>query len=201
MKCVFLSGSLFAVTSLGAGAVDYVGGILPIMKEHCWDCHSNETEVKGNVALDPDALSDQIGKYNIIRPGDPVESGFVERLKLAENHNDFMPRKGKSLPAKEIEAIEEWIRKGAIVDAKKPTDDETKRLAEMKTAAPVAPEKGTEPGFHAWKNREGKTIEARMLGIEGETVKLLLKNGKSYVVPLVSLDDESVALAKELAEK
>lgn len=186
--------------SARAEVVDYVGEILPIMKEHCWDCHSNETEVKGNVALDPDVLFDQIGKYNIIRPGDPVESGFVERLKLDETHNDFMPRKGKPLPTKEIEKIEEWIRQGAIVDAKKPTEDESRRLAEMKPGTtPAFGAAPAQPGFHSWTNREGKIIEARLLGLEGDSAKLLLKNGKSYLVPLSSLDDESAAKAKRLA--
>jgi hypothetical protein len=170
------------------------------MKEHCWDCHSNETEVKGNVALDPDVLFDQIGKYNVIRPGNAAESGFVERLKLDETHNDFMPRKGKPLPKREIEKIEAWIQAGAVVDAKKPTEDETKRMAEMKTTTPDAAEgPSATPGFHSWTNREGRVIEARLLGLEGDSAKLLLKNGKSYVVPLSSLDDESAAQAKRLA--
>jgi hypothetical protein len=185
--------------TLRADAVDYLTEVLPIMKEHCWDCHSNETEVKGNVALDPDVLFDQIGKYNIIRPGNSAESGFVERLKLDETHNDFMPRKGKPLPKGEIERIEAWIQAGAIVDAKKPTEDETKRMAEMKTTAP-APGEGrpAEPGFHSWKNREGRVIEAKFLGLEKDSAKLLLRNGKSYVVPLTSLDEESAAKAKRL---
>jgi hypothetical protein len=60
----FLFFSMFiAASPLRSDAVDYLTEVLPIMKEHCWDCHSNETEVKGNVALDPDVLSDQIGKY------------------------------------------------------------------------------------------------------------------------------------------
>lgn len=196
-----LSSLLIAVSPLRSDAADYLTDVLPIMKEHCWDCHSNETEVKGNVALDPDVLFDQIGKYNIIRPGNAAESGFVERLKLDETHNDFMPRKGKPLPKSEIEKIEAWIQAGAIVDVKKPTEDETKRLAEMKTAGP-APAEGPSaaaPGFHSWKNREGRVIEARILGLEGSSAKLVLRNGKSYVVPLSSLDEESAAQAKRLA--
>jgi hypothetical protein len=200
MTRLLVLSSLFATgLTLRADAVDYLTEVLPIMKEHCWDCHSNETEVKGNVALDPDVLFDQIGKYNIIRPGNPVESGFVERLKLDETHNDFMPRKGKPLPKREIEKIEAWIQAGAIVDAKKPTEEETKRMAEMKTTAP-APAEGqpSAPGFHSWTNREGRVIEAKLLGLEGDSAKLLLKNGKSYVVPLSSLDEESAAQAKRL---
>lgn len=200
MKPYLLSALLFSTTSaVRATAADYVGEILPIMKEHCWDCHSKETEVKGNVALDPEALSDQIGAYNVIRPGNPVESGFVERLKLDETHNDFMPRKGKPLPKREIEKIEAWIQAGAIIDSKKPTEEEAKRLAEMKPAAPEASDAGAGGSFQSWTNREGKVIEARLLGLEGDSAKLLLKNGKSYVVPLSSLSEESARQAKESA--
>lgn len=183
---------------LRLAAADYVSDILPIMKEHCWDCHSKETEVKGNVALDPEVLSDQIGPYNVIRPGNPVESGFIERLKLDETHNDFMPRKGKPLPKREIEKIEAWIQAGAIVDSKKPTEDESKRMAEMKPAAPTEAAGGA-GGYESWTNSEGKVIEARLLGVQGDAAKLLLKNGKSYVVPLSSLSEESAKKAKESA--
>lgn len=200
MKNHLLTALVVSTTATFSGtAADYVSEILPIMKEHCWDCHSNETEVKGNVALDPDVLADQIGAYNVIRPGNPAESGFVERLKLDEIHNDFMPRKGKPLPKREIEKIEAWIQAGAIIDAKKPTEDETKRMAEMKPAAPSAGAAGAEAGFQSWTNREGKVIEARLLGLEGDAAKLLLKNGKSYVVPLSSLSEESAKMARESA--
>lgn len=200
MKNHLLTALVVSTTASFSGtAADYVSEILPIMKEHCWDCHSNETEVKGNVALDPDVLADQIGAYNVIRPGNPAESGFVERLKLDETHNDFMPRKGKPLPKREIEKIEAWIQAGAIIDAKKPTEDETKRMAEMKPAAPSAGAAGAEAGFQSWTNREGKVIEARLLGLEGDSAKLLLKNGKSYVVPLSSLSEESAKMARESA--
>jgi len=200
MKNHLLTALVVSTTATFSGtAADYVSEILPIMKEHCWDCHSNETEVKGNVALDPDVLADQIGAYNVIRPGNPAESGFVERLKLDETHNDFMPRKGKPLPKREIEKIEAWIQAGAIIDAKKPTEDETKRMAEMKPAAPSAGAAGAEAGFQSWTNREGKVIEARLLGLEGDAAKLLLKNGKSYVVPLSSLSEESAKMARESA--
>ncbi|NRB76202.1 MAG: hypothetical protein HRU46_17725, partial [Verrucomicrobiales bacterium] len=49
-------------------AVDYVSDVLPIMKEHCWKCHSNENQVKGNLALDDfeEVRDYQIGKFNII---------------------------------------------------------------------------------------------------------------------------------------
>lgn len=198
---LFFISTAFAAAPAAAEGIDYQKTVLPIMKEHCWECHSNEKSVKGNLALDPETLADQIGPYNVIRPGNPEESGLVEKLKLDETHADFMPRKGKPLPKHEIEAIENWIRQGAIVDAEKPTGEESKRLATMKPV-PSAASAGDSGGpvFHAWKNREGRAIEARMLGLEGDSVKLLLRNGKTYVVPLGSLDAESASQAKRLAE-
>ena len=191
--------SLFAAASaillpVSAEAVDYVGEVLPLMKKHCWNCHSNEKEVKGSLALEPETLSDQIGKYNIIRPGDPETSGFVERLKLDPGHNDFMPRKAGPLAKREIEKIENWIRAGAVIDKANPTEEEAKFLAEAKSAP--AADGGA---FLLWRNREGRTLEARMHSLSKDSVKLVRKDGKSFDVPLGSLDDESAAQAKRLA--
>lgn len=198
MRFSFLAFLLLA-PPIPAGAADYVSDVLPLMKKHCWDCHSAETEVKGNLALDPDTLQDQIGTYNIIRPGNAEESGFVERLKLDETHADFMPRKGSALPGKEIEAIETWIREGAVVDASKPTEEESKRLKEMAGSGGTPAEGKPVRPFQTWTNREGKTIEARLVELSGEVAKLAMRDGKTYDVPLDSLADESAAKARELA--
>ena len=189
-----------AVSSVGSSAevLDYKKDVLSIMKKNCWDCHSNENEVKGNVDLDPEKLGDQIGPYNIIRPGNPAESGFVERLKLAEDHADFMPRKGTSLAKREIEVIEAWIAAGAIVDASKMTPDEEKRAAEAKPAATGMTGAGGGGDYLSWTNAAGKAIEAKMVSLGPDSVKLLLKSGKAYDVRLQDLSPESVAQAKKL---
>lgn len=204
MKRVFLFTFLFlscGIVASRAEVLDYKKEVLDIMKKNCWDCHSSETEVKGNVDLDPATLADQIGPYNIIRPGNPGESGFVERLKLDETHADFMPRKGSPLAKREIEAIEAWISAGAIIDAGKMTPDEEKRAAEAKPAAP-----GMKPGaadaggdYLQWTNAAGKVIEARMVSLDADSVKLLLKSGRAYEVSLKDLSPESVDQARKLA--
>ncbi len=182
--------------------LDYKAEVLSIMKENCWDCHSNENEVKGNVDLDPATLADQIGPYNIIRPGNPDESGFVERLKLDESHNDFMPRKGSRLSRREIAAIEAWIAAGAIIDAEQLTPEEKDRLAGARpTEAEMASGSGTESdagGYRTWTNRAGRTIEAKLISLGPASVKLLLRSGKAYDVPLQDLSPESAAQAKAL---
>ena len=46
--------------------------------------------------------------------------------------------------------------------------------------------------MRAWKNQTGATIHARMLGVDGETVQLILENGKKTAYPLAKLsaDDQ-----------
>lgn len=188
---------LAVLVTAPASAIDYVTEVLPIMKEHCWDCHSNEESVKGNLALDDleEVRDYQVGPYNIIRPGNPAESSFLEKLKLPSGHTDFMPRKGQPLPEKQIAIIEKWIAEGAIIDAAKPSEKEQAFLATGK-AAPMEDERLK---LHAWTNREGKAIEARFVRLNGEAVTVVMEDGKSYVVPLANLSPESQALARRLA--
>ena len=177
-------------------AVDYVEDVLPIMQEHCWRCHSNENQVKGNLALDDieEVRDYQIGKFNIIRPGNPEESNFLEVLKLDSSHSDFMPRKGEPLPERQIAVIENWIKVGAVVDSKNPADDEKEWLSVVPTTGVALLEK-----YVAWTSSEGKEIEARFHSLSGEAVKIVMKDGRSFTIPFSRLDPESVEQAKKFA--
>jgi len=177
-------------------ATDYNKDILPILKEHCWDCHSKEKEVKGGLALDDieGMRVSQINEFGIIRPGDPAKSDFLERLKLDDEEEDFMPKKGKALRTNDLARIEKWIQEGAIIDAENLSEEEKARAA----APGMTEGTGTEGEFLSWTNLEGKTIEARYLGIEGKSVKIMLRNGTSTTVPIAKLSAESVAQAKRL---
>lgn len=192
-----------AWTVAGADVVDYVNDVLPIMKNHCWECHSNEKSVKGSLALDnfEEVRDYQIGKFNIIRPGNPEESGFLERLKLESNHTDFMPRKGDPLPKGDLATIEQWIEDGAVIDAKKPTEEEARRLQEGKAVAAGGSGADGQGEFHLWKNKAGKVIEAKMVSLKAESVMVVLRTGASYDVRLEDLSPESVALARRLGGK
>lgn len=175
---------------------DYTKDILPILKEHCWDCHSSEKEVKGGLALDDleGMRVSQINEFGIIRPGDPAKSDFLERLKLDDEEEDFMPKKGKALRTNDLARIEKWIQEGAIIDAENLSEEEKARAA-----GPAMTEGAEGAGeFLSWTNLEGKTIEARYLGIEGKSVKMMLRNGTSTTVPIAKLSPESVEQAKRL---
>ena len=193
-QTVFVLGLSFAGI---ASAVDYQNDILPIMKAHCWKCHSNEEKVEGGIAFDDLAeMRDvQIGEISVIRPGAPEKSDLLQRLKLKEDDEDFMPRKGSALKSREISDIEKWIMEGAVIDKENLSEKETTRLSELK----MADAKAGGDEFFQWTNLGGKAIEARFAGLEGESVKIVMKNGKGFVVPLKSLNAESITLAKRLA--
>ncbi len=178
-------------------AVDYVSDVLPIMKERCWKCHSNENEVKGSVALDDfDEVRDyQIGEFNIIQPGNPEESNFLERLHLDSSDTDFMPRKAEPLPEQEIAVIERWIKEGAVVDAKNPSEKEKVWVAKFNDST----EAGNSPAFVEWNSSDGKTIEARFHSLSGDSVKVVMRDGRSFEIPFARLNAESVEQAKRLA--
>ncbi len=179
-----------------AVALDYQNDILPILKEHCWDCHSTVKESKGGLAFDDieDMVKVQIGEISLIRPGAPDKSDFLARLRLDDKHEDFMPKNGKALRPSELTKIEEWIREGAIIDASMPTPAEQERVEALKIARAQA---GGEEYF-SWKNSEGVTIEARFAGLQGEAVKIVMRNRREFVVPLAKLSAESAELAKRL---
>ncbi len=203
-----LCGFAFAgLAAKSASAVDYKTDVLPIMKEHCWKCHSNEHDVKGNLALDDlvEVRDYQVGKFNIIRPGDPDESSFLEKMKLPASDGDFMPRKGEPLPKEQLETIEKWIAEGAIVD---PENLGEKEIEFLKAAGKDVPASGkmaakSEPDqtFYKWTNTDGKTIEARFMGLTPDAVKILLKSGQSYNYPLSKLTKESLEQANKLGGK
>ena len=180
-------------------AVDFQSDIQAVLKEHCWDCHSNEKEAKGGLAFDDleDLTKSQIHPVGLIRPGDPEKSDFLARLKLDEDDDDFMPKNGKALRAGDLAKIEQWIREGALMDAANPSDVEKGRMEEVKLASARS---GGEVYF-PWTNTQGTVIEAKYSGLEGEAVKITMKSGKSFSVPLSGLSAESVALAKKLGGK
>jgi hypothetical protein len=176
-----------------ARALDYQNDILPIMKDHCWKCHSNEEEAKADLAFDDlKAMTEiHVADIGMIRPGNPEKSDFLARMKLDEEEDDFMPKNGKALRASELAKIEQWIKEGALIDAKNPTAAETARMEAAKTAAAA-------DAYLPWTNLQGKVIEAKFAGLQGESVKITLKDGRAFTVPFTALKPESVAQAKKL---
>ena len=197
MKLHFRALLVALVLPVSTEAVDYVSDVLPIMKEHCWKCHSNENQVKGNLALDDleEVRDYQIGKFNIIRPGNPEESNFLEVMKLDASHSDFMPRKADPVPDREIAVIESWIKSGAVIDAKNPVEEEKEWLVGGASSDGEMPENA----YLNWTSSDGKSIEARFHSLSGDSVKIVMKDGRSFTIPFSRLDASSIEQARKLA--
>lgn len=197
MRVIALALGLTVIANFGK-SVDYKSDILPLMQQYCWDCHSNETSVKGSLALDDFAemMEFQIGKYNIIVPGDAEGSNFYTRMLLDPNKRDFMPRNASAVPEKDLALIAEWINQGAVIDADNVSEMEKERMP-----AGVTPGKGLDTeAFHTWTSPQGKEIEARFLGFVGEKIRLVRSDGKAFEVPREFLSADSVALAQQIAD-
>ncbi len=196
MKPLRLSVLSILLTASSAFALDYVNDIQTILKQHCWECHSSEKEVKGDLALDnlDDMAKIHIADIGSIRPGDPEKSDLLARLKLSDKDDDFMPRKGKPVPKGDLRKIEQWILEGAVMDATELTEAEKSRMDAVKIKAA---QNGADIYF-SWSSTDGKTVEAKFLQLQGESVKMITEKGRVFLVPFSLLSPESIELAKKL---
>src|SRR5439155_21910157 len=85
--------------------------IRPVLVEHCYECHSAQSEkLKGKLLLDNRESARKGGETGpAVVPGDADASLLVQALRY---ENFEMPPKGK-LPAQTIADFEKWIKEGA----------------------------------------------------------------------------------------
>ncbi len=178
-----------AVTT--AGAADFKKDIQPILRARCYECHSEQAkkEKAGYVFDNLKRFAGDIGPKGQIVPFDTERSNFLD---LVTREKDRMPPGGKErLSAKEVKLLREWIEEGASLDGKA-ADRPPGGLP------PRQPEK-IQP-LQDWTNLQGKTIKAYFVRMSGaDAVVIKTKDGKSYKVPLSSLNEASQAQAKAAA--
>lgn len=136
-----------------------------------------------------------------------------------------MPPKGKGerLDLDEVKRVMQWIAEGAAVQGERgprgamperiedlfldlPPDlaETLKRELAVKSGAPTttapAPASAAAapapPKEEAWTNREGRSIRATLLRVEGETAVLRLPDGREVTYPLANLAEESRTRAR-----
>jgi hypothetical protein len=173
-------------------AADFKRDIMPILKAECYKCHSEESgKEKGGFVFDNlDRFKKDIGPGKVIEPGKVDGSDFITTFTNDIEEDTHMPPK-KNLSAAQIAKFKEWIAEGATFDGSKVAAVPTAPAA---TPPPAAPASAV--AMQNWTNTEGKTIQATMLRLEGETVVLQMSNGQTYNYPLSKLSAESQALAK-----
>lgn len=180
----------------GARALDYERDIMPIFEKKCADCHSRASgESKGGLILDdPQHLLGRFGKNSLVVPGDWDASYLFITLYRPEEAEDAMPPKGKGerLTPEEVTLVQKWITEGAPILGERGAKGEMPESAES-----MEQEKGgalPEPASpRSWTNREGKSIIATLLKVEGDVVLLRLANGTVHRYPIANLSEESRA--------
>jgi hypothetical protein len=173
--------------------LDYEDDIMPILVKKCADCHSDASgKAKGGFKVDnPRHLLGRLQKNNLVVPGDWDASYLFITLYRPEGHEDAMPPKGKGerLTSEEVTLVQRWITEGAPILGERGERGSMPDVMEDKPEAPLPPQKPQE-----WSNREGKTMTATLVRVDGDVVLLRGTNGVVYRYPIENLSDESQAL-------
>jgi hypothetical protein len=94
------------------GPIDFAHDIQPILRDHCFECHSAENEEGGlNLSVRGRALDG--GDHGaVILPGKSANSRLVQRV-AAVDEEEKMPPDGPALSTKQISLLRGWIDRGA----------------------------------------------------------------------------------------
>jgi hypothetical protein len=89
-------------------AVDFVHKVMPILREHCGECHTGKRR-EGGLAMNTRAellAGGESGK--VVIPGNAAKSLFLERIRSADEAL-LMPPDGPRLAAEKVAILQEWI--------------------------------------------------------------------------------------------
>ncbi|MEX2579823.1 MAG: c-type cytochrome domain-containing protein [Verrucomicrobiales bacterium] len=184
-------------------ALDYERDIMPIFEKKCGDCHGKDSEkVKGGLKLDdPEHFHQRFGKNSVVVPGDWDASYLFISLFRPEGHDDAMPPKGKGerLTPEEVVLVQQWIADGAPINGERGERGEMPGRGDpgyVETGEPAG-EPDSKPEPRQWTNREGKSITATLVGVEGEEALLRTSNGTVHRYPVAKLSEASRAALAE----
>lgn len=86
--------------------------ILPILQTRCYECHSHEQEVEGELALDTKRGWETGGENGpAVKPGDLKNSLLIQAIRHLDSDSAMPPK--KKLPPLEIALLETWVLLGA----------------------------------------------------------------------------------------
>ncbi len=101
---------LSAILSAPA-AVDFSHQIVPILREHCAECHAGDKKKGGFSFNDRAALLEGSENGPVVAAGKAGMSRMIEVI-LSTDSDEQMPPKGKRVPADQIALLKEWIDSG-----------------------------------------------------------------------------------------
>ncbi len=92
-------------------AVDFSHQIVPILREHCADCHAGDKKKGGFSFNDRKALLEGSENGPVVAAGKAGMSRMIEVI-LSTDSDEQMPPKGKRVPADQIALLKAWIDSG-----------------------------------------------------------------------------------------
>jgi hypothetical protein len=97
-----------------AERISFRNDVWPILKRHCWGCHSGP-KPKGGLSMDSVADMRKGGQSGpLFKAGKPDESILIEAITGPE---PAMPQKQPPLPMDKVQVLRHWILAGAQADA------------------------------------------------------------------------------------
>ncbi|MFH1299423.1 MAG: PSD1 and planctomycete cytochrome C domain-containing protein [Planctomycetota bacterium] len=131
----FVSGETSpAAKKTPATEIQFARDIQPILEAHCLDCHGH-ADPESSFSLTTRQTTLAGGNYGMaLLPGHPAKSPLFQMISGTHRDKLVMPPEGEGarLSPKEIAAIQQWIRQGAIWPEKLEIGEKTKHKRSKK---------------------------------------------------------------------
>ncbi len=113
MKKIIAIGLVLTSYSASARGEDlFSSKVEPLLKQHCYECHSHEKKIKGGLALDSRSGWEKGGDTGpAVVPGKPEDSLLIRAVSYVEKDLKMPPK--RMLAADEIALLTDWVRRGA----------------------------------------------------------------------------------------
>jgi len=109
MRFLILAPLFLSVTAVSATAeVDFVHQVVPILKEHCTECHGGE-KAKGGFSQN---TREMFLEDEAAAPGSAAESYFLELIEDSDPEFQMPPEKKDRVPAAQVAILKTWIDEG-----------------------------------------------------------------------------------------
>lgn len=108
---LFILPPAAALTGTAMAAVDFSHQIVPILREHCAECHAGDKKKGGFSFNDRDSLMEGGEDGAVVVSGKSAESAMIKAI-LSADPDEQMPPKGKRVPAEQVALLKQWIDEG-----------------------------------------------------------------------------------------
>lgn len=88
--------------------VDFAHDVVPILKQHCAECHTGE-EAEGGFSLNTSRL---LQEADVVVPGRPDQSRLIELIASADENEQMPPAGQDRLTEQEISTLRQWVAEG-----------------------------------------------------------------------------------------